>query len=63
VKEKRINLRQANSVYILTESIIIVTDIGMIVSILRPYWNGLWINLTWSLDSIVFIKTVYVSIN
>jgi hypothetical protein len=43
--------------------LIIATDIGMIVSILRPYWNGLWINLTWFLDSIVFIKTVYVSIN
>jgi len=37
VKEKRINLRQANSVYILIESIIIVTGIGMIVSILLPY--------------------------
>jgi len=36
VEEKRINLHQANSVYILIESII-VTDIGMIVSILLPY--------------------------
>ncbi|HEY6163820.1 MAG TPA: hypothetical protein VIW25_02830 [Nitrososphaeraceae archaeon] len=36
-EEKRINLRQANSVYILIESIIIVTGIGIIVSILLPY--------------------------
>jgi hypothetical protein len=35
-EEKRINLRQANSVYILIESII-VTGIAMIVSILLPY--------------------------
>ena len=34
---KEAKILQVNSAYIFTESIIIVTDIGMIVSILRPY--------------------------
>ena len=37
VEEKRLKSPKVNSAYIFTESIIIVTDIGMIVSILRPY--------------------------